>query len=131
LRIVDVHQDAAADIRTLRAADPEAAAVVLTVLEQIDADPAAINKLTTYGDNEVGDTLLNVKPWNAAGRQRNLWRLRMLDTPATSYRVVYGYHWPTRQLCVLAVVHKDAFDYDDLNSALARRIIRAWSGITS
>ena len=123
---LDIHQHAANDLRNLRAVDPKSAAAVAVALEQIQADPKAINKLTTFGNNTVGTTHLNVKPWEIVRDKANLWRFRVLDTPATVYRVVYGYHWQTRQICVLAVVHKEKFDYDNLNSDLARRILADW-----
>lgn len=125
-----MHDHAKEDIRALRRSDPDAAAAVLVTLAQIQADPLAIDKLTTYGDNQFGSQLTNVKPWEVAQRRKkNLWRFRALNTPATSYRIFYGYHWPTQHLCVLAVVHKDDFDYDNLNTDIARRILRDWDGL--
>lgn len=123
---LDIHQHAADDLRNLRVVDPQAAAAVVVALEQIQADPKAIDKLTTYGNNIVGTAHLNIKPWETARNKGNLWRFRVLNTPATVYRIVYGYHWQTRQICVLAVVHKEKFDYDDLNSDLTRRILADW-----
>jgi hypothetical protein len=126
---VDVHSHAKQDLGLIWESDPEAAATTLAVLEQLEADPGAIDKLTTHGDNPVGEALINVKRWQAMRKKADLWRFRVLDTPATSYRVVYGYQWQTRQLCVLAVVHKEKFDYDDLNSALALRILADWRAL--
>ena len=126
---VDVHIHAKEDLDLIWKLDPEAAATTLVVLEQLEADPKAIDKLTTYGDNDLGATLINVKPWQRLRKKADLWRFRILDTPATSYRVIYGYQWQTRQLCVLAIVHKEKFDYDDLNSALAYRILTDWRNL--
>lgn len=126
MNIVDVHDHAVDDIRTLRAINIRAAAAVLVVLEQIGADPRAIDKLTTHGENLFGTTRLNVKRWQAAKGIGNLWRFRILDTPATTWRIVYGYHWQTRRICVLAVVEKEEFDYDDLASTLSQRIAEDW-----
>lgn len=126
MRCVDVHQHALEDIRALRISDARAAAAILVALEQIGADPLAIDKLTTHGPNNFGSMRLGVKRWESMRSRGNLWRFRVLDTPATSYRVVYGYQWQTRQLCVLAVVHKDLFDYDDTNSELSKRISADW-----
>ena len=126
---IDVHLHASQDLRKIRLVAPDAAAAVLVALEQFQADPEAIEKMTTYGNNVVGSTHLNVKPWESAKARGNLWRFRVLDTPATVYRVVYGYHWQTRQICVLAVVHKEEFDYDDLNSEIARRILADWCSL--
>lgn len=126
---VDVHTHAKEDLDLIWESDPEAAATTLAVLEQLEADPKAIDKLTSYGQNDVGATLINVKPWQKMRKKADLWRFRILDTPATSYRVIYGYQWQTRQLCVLAIVHKEKFDYDDLNSPLAFRILADWRAL--
>ena len=126
---IDIHLHAREDIRALVKENKPAAAAVLVVLEQLGADPKVIDKLTTQGDNFLPVNRLNVKRWESVRRIGNLWRFRILDTPATSYRVVYGYHWQTGQLCVLAVVHKERFDYDDLESNIARRILGDWRAL--
>jgi hypothetical protein len=103
-------------------------------LQEIDADPRAIEKLTSRGNSEVGELRMNVKAWESARTDRlapELWRLRVLDTAATNYRVVYGYHWQTQQICVLAVVHKEDFDYDDHESHIAQRILADWENLGS
>jgi mRNA-degrading endonuclease RelE of RelBE toxin-antitoxin system len=126
---LDIHTHADEDLDRLWETDPNAAAAVQVVLEQLEADPKAIDKLTTYGDNVIGRNRVNVKPWETAKKKGNLWRFRVFDTPATSYRVVYGYHWQTRQICVLAIIHKDKFDYDDLSNSLAQRILADWRAL--
>ena len=124
---VDLHCHAEEDLQHLKQTDPRGVAAVLVALQQIEADPRAGDKLTTYGDNAVGVVRIGVKPWQAA-KGNNLWRFRVFDSPATVYRVVYGYHWQTRQVCVLAVVHKEEFDYE-LDSDIAKRILADWQGI--
>lgn len=132
---VDLRKNAENDIRKLRAINKPAAAAVMVALEQIEADPKAIDKLTTHGDDpEVGKNdpvRLGIKRWETAKGPGapQLWRFRIFDTPATVYRVVYGYHWQTRQICILAVVHKDEFDYDNLDSDIAKRILDDWRTI--
>lgn len=126
---VDVHDHAEEDLDLIWESDPEAAATILSTLEQLEADPKVIDKLTTHGDNVVGTSLINVKQWQSMRKKADLWRFRALDTPATSYRVIYGYQWQTHQLCVLAIVHKENFDYDDLNSPLAFRILADWRAL--
>jgi mRNA-degrading endonuclease RelE of RelBE toxin-antitoxin system len=131
---IDLRKNAEDDIRKLRAINKPAAAAVMVALEQIEADPKAIDKLTTHGDDPaVGKddpVRLGIKRWETA-KQRSvlLWRFRIFDTPATVYRVVYGYHWQTRQICILAVVHKEEFDYDNLDSDIAKRILDDWRAI--
>ncbi len=131
---IDLRKNAEDDIRKLRTTNIPAAAAVMVALEQIEADPKAIDKLTTHGDDpEVGKddpVRLGIKRWETAKRRSVLlWRFRIFDTPATVYRVVYGYHWQTKQICILAVVHKEEFDYDNLDSDIAKRILDDWRAI--
>jgi mRNA-degrading endonuclease RelE of RelBE toxin-antitoxin system len=110
----------------LRASDPYALAVVVAFLQEADSDEHLIDKFTTHGESAVGPFRVNVKGWVAARRRDdNLYRLRVLDTPATSYRVVYGYDWRKRRVGILAVVHKEEFDYG-ISSDLADRIQSDW-----
>ncbi len=98
-------------------------------LQQLQADPLALDKLTTHGNNDLAGTKLNVKRWESArSRRGDLWRFRALETPATTYRVIYGYDWRARQMCVLAVVSKDEFDYDT-QSDLGKRIFADWRNL--
>lgn len=126
---IDVNIHAQADLKAISALDKDGAFAVMAALEQIEADPKVIDKLLTRGDNQFGNTLVNVKAWQAAKKKGNLWRFRILDTPATVYRIVYGYHYQTRQLCILAVVHKETFNYDDLTSDIAQRILADWNAL--
>ncbi|MHB0989833.1 MAG: type II toxin-antitoxin system RelE family toxin [Burkholderiales bacterium] len=131
---VDLRKNAEDDIRKLRTTNKPAAAAVMVALEQIEADPKAIDKLTTHGDDpDVGKddpVRLGIKRWETAKRHSVLlWRFRIFDTPATVYRVVYGYHWQTKQICILAVIHKEEFDYDNLDSDIAKRILDDWRAI--
>lgn len=126
---IDIHHHATHDILSLKASDPDAVAAIVVALEQIQADPKAIELMTTRGNVDVGTVRLNLKVWESAKGKGNLWRFRVLDTPATNYRVVYGYHWQTRQICVLAVIHKDEFDYDNHQSSIAKRIFADWRAI--
>lgn len=125
---IDLHEHAAEDLRRLKAADPRGVAAVVVALEQIEADPRAIDKLTTHGDNDFGPLKIGVRQWQAAKGKANIWRFRVFDSPATVYRVIYGYHWQTRQVCVLAVVRKEEFDYE-LTSDIAKRILVDWQSV--
>jgi hypothetical protein len=127
---IDVLPGAEEDIAELESLDPGALAVVLTVLDEAEADSSIQQKLTTYGDAYIGEWLLNVKPWVVArARRDNLFRFRVLKTAATSYRVVYGYDWRAQRIGVLAIVHKEDFDYG-LKSTLSDRIFNDWRAAT-
>ncbi len=123
---IDIHQHARQDLNKLWRDNPKAAASVEVVLEQLAADPEAIDKLTTHGDNTAGKNLINVKSWQSVRGMADLWRFRILETPATTCRIIYGYHWHTRQLCIFAVVEKRTYDYDNLKSNINQRILADW-----
>ena len=128
----DIHDHAHEDLVAIAESDPDAVAAVLAMLEQLEADPSAIDKLTTRGNSDTADGRINVSPWNEASkkaRRGDLWRFRALDTPATGYRVAYGYHWQTRQVCVLAVVHKEKLNYDDITSGIGQRVLADWAAL--
>ena len=123
---IDVLPGARADMAALMRSDPDALAVVIAFLQEADADEALVDKCTTHGDSTVGSFQVNVKAWvNARRRDDNLFRFRVLNTPATSYRVVYGYDWRKRRVGVLAVVHRKEFDYG-ISGELADRIQSDW-----
>ena len=127
----DICENAAADLDRLWDSDPKAAAAVVVALDEVLADPALIEKLTTQGDVEFETQRLGIKKWREAQRSpNNLWRFRILNTPATSYRVVYGFHWQLRHVCVLAITHKDQLNYDNLDEDLSERILSDWFEIS-
>lgn len=127
IRILDVHIHAVEDLRRIRVEDPDSYAAIFATLNLVRDDPDTIDKLTTHGDNLFGVTRLGVKRWETAQKKgHNLWRFRILDTAATVYRVVYGYNYKIRRVCVLAVVRKEEFNYDDITSGIAQRIHSDW-----
>ena len=128
---IDVHESAELDLDRLWESKPAAAAAIDVALDEICSDPDVIRHLTTYGDIRIGRQLLNIKGWvTARRRDSNLSRIRVLDTPATSHRVVFGYHWRIRKIVILAVVHKDDLTYDNLSSEIAKRILADWREFT-
>jgi mRNA-degrading endonuclease RelE of RelBE toxin-antitoxin system len=110
--------------------DPDALSAVVAFLEEAEADDELLAKCTTYGTVEIGSYRVSVKPWVEARRGGdNLFRFRILDTPATTYRVLYGYDWHSGRVGILAVVHKDDFDYA-MSGKFADRIQADWRSAT-
>lgn len=127
---IDILPGAKTDLAALRQSDPPAFAAVAVFLEEANADLTLIDKCTTHGDNTIGQSRINVKAWVAARREGdNLFRIRILETPATVYRVVYGFDWRSRRIGILAVVHKDRFGYGT-SGELADRIQDDWHRAT-
>jgi hypothetical protein len=124
---LDILGGAAVDLAALEVSDLPAYAAVTAFLEEAENDPDLVDAFTTRGDLQLGTWLANVKPWKEARKQGfNLYRIRVLNTPATSYRVVYGYDWRQRRIGILAIRHKDEIDYDHFDDALANRIRSDW-----
>ena len=126
---VDYSPGAELDMAALDRADPDAYDVIVVFLAEADNDPKLIERFTTPGDGELGEWRYTIARWQAARRIANFFRIRVLDSPATSYRIVYGYDWFQHRCCVLAVVHKELFDYEP-KSELGDRIVKDWREYT-
>lgn len=134
---IDVHKSAIEDLHNLKASDLEAFSDIVVLIQELKVDPdETIDWLTTHGDTDANSFDINAKQWLAVRKiANNLWRLRLLGMPgsystaASKYRIIYGYHYQTRQLCILAIVKREEFDYDDLTTPINQRIIRDWNAI--
>jgi hypothetical protein len=128
---IDLLPGEKADLKALRLSDPDALAAVMAFLQEAEAETNddLIKKCTTHGNVQIGSSRVNVKAWAAARRTDNLFRFRILDTPATVYRIPYGYDWHSRRIGILAIVHKDNFDYA-ISGDLADRIQDDWFSAT-
>lgn len=128
---IDVLPGAKVDLAALKQSDPDALAVIVAFLEEADADKELIDRCTTHGDVVIGSTSVNVKGWvKARGSIGNLWRIQLLEIPEViRYRTIYGYDWHTRRIGILAVVHRDDFNYE-ISGELADRIQADWDRAT-
>jgi hypothetical protein len=124
---IDILSGAQDDLDDLSRSDPEAFATIMAFLQEAAADSKLLEKWTTHGDAQINDKVFSVKRWVEGRRIGELYRIRILDTPATSYRIVYGYHWPLQLFGILAVVHKSQLTYE-INDPLADRIRDDWTG---
>lgn len=124
--LIRIHNDAVGDLRAIRASDPEAFPQIFALLEQLKADPKWINRLldSGYGSDRRGP--IAVMKWHDAQRVAHLplWRLKFwnLEKNGLKYRVIYLYNYPDQSYNVMAVVHRDKFDYDDPNDPVRIRI---------
>ena len=77
-----------------------------------------------HGSDRVGP--IAVMKWHDAQRVARLplWRLKFwdLEKSGLKYRVIYLYNWPDRSYNVMAVVHRDSFDYDDPTDPIRIRV---------
>jgi hypothetical protein len=127
---IDLLSGAQIDLLKLRRSDPNAFAAVLAFLAEAAADKELIEKCTTFGNVHLHLIEVNVKRWVEARGIGNIFRIRILNTPATVYRVIYGFDWRSGRFGILAVVHKDEFNYE-ITGELADRIRDDWFSATN
>ncbi|MFD3301949.1 hypothetical protein [Aquipseudomonas alcaligenes] len=115
------------DIRSLKARDPDAAALLLAGLQEIQGNQELLDSLTIRDFDDVLPELnvsYDVKQWwQYWKRGRNLWRLRLMDDERllSGYRVIYAFIPRETHYLVLGVVPR-SFNYDP-NHTITKRII--------
>lgn len=125
-----IHEDAVADLRALRQAKLKAAARIVALLEELQANPDRLDRLTQhdYGAYHLAD--FHVSKWQAQWRQgRDLWRLKVwdLEDQGLRYRVVYAFIPQKQHYHILAIASRE-FDYD-ANHPTSQRILRAYNAL--
>jgi len=113
-------------LRAIRNTDPEAFGRLFALLQQLKADSTWIARLLDHGHGADGDETFSVSKWHGALKVAHLplWRLKFwdLERDGLKYRVVYIYNWPDKSFNVMAVVHRNAFDYDNPNDPIRSRV---------
>jgi hypothetical protein len=123
---IDLTQGVLEDLRALRRDDPDAFAAVIVFIDEAAVDEALIWQCTDDQDLHLTSTRAGVRRWVAAEHTiGNLFRVRIFDTPATVYRVIYGLDWQAGRIGLLAIAHKDQFNYE-VTGDLADRIHADW-----
>ena len=120
------------DLEALFRADQAAWRIVVAFLEELDGSAEAITGLSRDTEVRLGRFRLNVKHWQAARKNNdNLSRIRILDSPATGYRIFFGHDWRTDCVAILAVLSKHDGDLIyETSSIPGRRITNEWREIT-
>lgn len=115
------------DIRQLKRANPDAAALVLATIQEIRGDQNLLDSLTIHEFEErlsKLDVTYTVKHWWEHFRKgRDLWRLRVIDDDnlLTDFRIIYGYSISESKYYILGVVPR-SFNYDS-NHPQTKRIL--------
>lgn len=122
---------AKSDLWAMAVSSPKAAAAVVALLQELSADCSVLEAVTECADIRLGRLRISVSPWRAARERRNnLSRIRILDSPATGFRVIVGFDWRQRRAAVLAVIPKDDHTYE-IFSDRGRRIVAQWREFTA
>ena len=122
-----VHDDAKADLRALRKTEPQAAARIVALLEQLEGDPDLLDRLTQHDYGAHGLADFHVSKWQAQWQKgRDLWRLKVwdLEEKGLRHRIVYAFDSRKLHYHVLAIAPRE-FNYDEIHP-IGQRIIRAY-----
>jgi mRNA-degrading endonuclease RelE of RelBE toxin-antitoxin system len=125
-----VHDDAKRDLRDLLTREPQVAGRILALLEQLEADPDLLDRLTQHDYGARGASDFHVSKWQAQWRKgRDLWRLKVwdLENQGLRYRIIYAFDPSRHHYHILAVAPRE-FDYDE-NHPIGRRILLAYQGL--
>lgn len=124
-----LHPDFEADLRALALEDPDAAARMFAVLEEVLSDPESLDRLS---EHRYQNDAIDVEQWGRQQRQRrNLWRVKLLELwygMGVRRRIIYAFAPQRGHYEFLALTDKD-FDYDDPSNALTQRIVRAYNDL--
>ncbi len=122
-----LHNDAVSDLRDLKIIQPEAAARILALLQELKGNPDLLDRLTQHGYGSRNCSDFNVSKWLAHWKRgRDLWRLKVwdLEDKGLRYRIIYAFVPQKKHHYILAIAPRE-FNYDT-NHPISRRIIRAY-----
>ena len=122
-----VHDDASADLTALWGKEPEVAAQIVALLQELAGDLDLLDRLTQYDFGAHRSKPFHVdRWWGEWNRNRNLWRLKIwdLEDKGMRYRIIYAFEPKKQHYHVLAIAPRD-FGYDPKH-ALSQRILRAY-----
>lgn len=122
-----MHDDATADLEALFKEKPKVAGRIVALLEELDADPDLLDRLTQhdYGAHREAD--FHVSRWQEHWRSgRDLFRLKVwdLEDKRLRYRIVYAFI-PSKQHYHILAIAPRKFNYDPLHP-ISRRLLRAY-----
>jgi len=125
-----IHVDAEDDLERLWEEEPNAAARIGALLEELEGNQDLLDRLTQHDFGNYRTADFHVSKWlDQWNKGRDLWRLKVwdLEDKGLQYRVVYAFMPGKSQYHVLGIVSRE-FDYDP-HHELSRRIIAAYENL--
>jgi hypothetical protein len=125
-----MHDDASADLDDLWEREPQAAARIAALLEELEGNHDLLDRLTQHDYGAYQSADFHVSKWQEQWRKgRDLWRLKVweLEENGLQYRVVYAFMPKKHHYHILAIAPRE-FDYD-ANHPISQRIIRAYQAL--
>ena len=129
-----VHPDADEDLRAVVRTDRSTGVDLLTYLQELGSDQDQLDLLTVDGyDHQGGHWLDNISVRAIVSQQRagnNLWRLKLwdLEREGIQYRLIYAFTPLSKTIHILAVVHRDSFNYEP-DHPITRRVLSAYASL--
>lgn len=125
-----VHQDAVADLEALWESEPQAAARIAVLLEELEGNPDLLDRLSQqgYGTHHTAD--FSVSKWFEYWNQgKDLWRLKVwdLEDKGLKYRIIYAFTPRKLHYHVLAIAPRE-FNYET-NHPISQRLLRAYEDL--
>lgn len=131
---VEFSINAKKDLNEIKENDPAAVAMILATYSQMKLDPNLQDLLLERYRSEDG---INISRWISQYKRGNdLYRLKWVDfndSATCKYRVIYAYkpisiYNSEAEYRILAIVHRDKFDYTDENE-YTKRIIEDYRNL--
>ena len=114
-----------AELEALWQTDFDAAALIESIFEELEADDDLLDALLAHGYVHEDNPQFDVQKWVALwNRGINIWRLKPFDQDGHSvpYRVIYAYVPAKRRYVVLAIIPRDRETYE-AGSERTKRIL--------
>lgn len=126
--MIEVHNDATADLKQIAAVDSVAFNALIAFIQQLKIDPALGGKLLDHGYGQDGCAVMSVMKWHSIHNHERqpVWRVKVLDLEKQGlrYRIIYFYYWRDKTYYIMAVVPRQEIDYDDREQPLRQRVLR-------
>lgn len=125
-----IHDDANNDLELLWSQDPQAAARIEVLLEELEGDDNLLDRLTQHNFGNRNHDPFNVSKWLAHwNKGRDIWRLKIwdLEKKGLKYRIIYAFIPRKNNHHILAIAPRD-FNYDT-NHPISRRILLAYEDL--
>lgn len=125
-----VHDDADGDLEALWKSEPDAAARIAVLLEELAGNQDLLDRLTQHNFGVHGHHDIHISKWQEQWRKGNdLWRFKVwdLEDKGLRYRIVYAFLPQKRHYHVLAIAPR-SFNYD-ASHPLTKRILCAYQDL--
>lgn len=124
--LIRVHNDATNDLVQIRAHDPVGFARLAAFVQQLRADSALVDKLLDHGHGSDRTGVISVMKWIGVQKVERLpvWRVKSwdLERQGLKYRLIYCYNWRDQSYNIMAIVPRNAIDYDDPTHPIRQRV---------